>query len=183
MNPAPIIRAETPQDIPAILQVHLDAFEADASIQTLIGELRTHKADLKTLSFVAERQDQIIGHVMLSHSWLDAPKQIIDVYVLSPLGVRTAFQRSGVGKALISYALSAAEGAGVPLVFLEGNPKYYAPRGFEKGADFGFRRPSLRIPEPAFQVYKLNQYDPQDMTGTLVYNSVFWQNDCVGLRK
>jgi putative acetyltransferase len=46
----------------------------------------------------------------------------------------------------------------------------------------GFRTPSLRIPEPAFQVIHLPNYS-QDMIGTLVYREVFWPLDCVGLRK
>lgn len=49
------------------------------------------------------------------------------------------------------------------------------------GSDLGFRRPSLRIPEPAFQVILLPAYE-EWMTGTLVYSRVFWDHDCVGLR-
>jgi putative acetyltransferase len=66
-------------------------------------------------------------------------------------------------------------------VFLEGAPAYYGPRGFGGGAGLGFRAPSLRIPEAAFQVAVLPGYEPW-MTGTLVYSAPFWDLDCVGLR-
>ena len=66
-------------------------------------------------------------------------------------------------------------------MFLEGSPAYYHRFGFEPGGGLGFRRPSLRIPEPAFQVLRLPTYEPW-MTGTLVYSRVFWDLDCVGLR-
>jgi putative acetyltransferase len=70
----------------------------------------------------------------------------------------------------------------VPIVFLEGDPGFYGVRGFEPATPAGFRSPSLRIPEPAFQVARLSAYRPW-MTGTLVYSEPFWAFDCVGLRQ
>ena len=172
------IRPETPNDHAAIRMVHRDAFGPDEPIPALVDGLRALTTKLPTISLVATTAGKVAGHVMLSHGWLDAPRQIIDVYVLSPLGVATEHHRQGIGKALIKSAINAAT---TPLVFLEGNPKYYAPRGFEKASDLGFRTPSLRIPDPAFQVYKCDGYTA-DMTGTLVYPDIFWQLDCVGLR-
>ena len=49
------------------------------------------------------------------------------------------------------------------------------------GSPLGFRRPSLRIPDVAFQVFPLPAHEPW-MTGTLVYLHTFWDHDCVGLR-
>jgi len=51
----------------------------------------------------------------------------------------------------------------------------------DPGGDHGFRKPSLRIPDAAFQVLKLPAYEPW-MTGTFVYSPTFWEHDCVGLR-
>ena len=68
-----------------------------------------------------------------------------------------------------------------PAIFLEGSPGYYRRFGFEAAGSAGFRRPSLRIPEPAFQVRTFASYEPW-MTGTLVYPEAFWELDCVGLR-
>ena len=65
------------------------------------------------------------------------------------------------------------------MVFLEGNPRYYGQRGFGKAMNFGFRRPSLRMPEGAFQVARLATYS-DDMTGTFVYRDVHWRHG-VGL--
>ena len=77
---------------------------------------------------------------------------------------------------------SDAQAASVPLVFLEGAPGYYSRFGFEQGSELGFRKPSLRIPDAAFQVLRLPAYE-QWMTGTLVYSEVFWRHDAVGLRE
>jgi putative acetyltransferase len=45
----------------------------------------------------------------------------------------------------------------------------------------GFRKPSLRTPDAAFQVLRLAAYEPW-MTGTLIYAEPFWRHDAVGLR-
>ncbi|HWG14465.1 MAG TPA: hypothetical protein VG268_14420 [Streptosporangiaceae bacterium] len=66
-------------------------------------------------------------------------------------------------------------------VLLEGSPDFYPRFGFGPGGSRGFRRPSLRIPQPAFMVRPLPGYEPW-MTGTLVYADPFWRLDCVGLR-
>jgi putative acetyltransferase len=90
-------------------------------------------------------------------------------------------QRQGIASALIRHGLYLLDQRGVPLVFLEGDPGYYSRLGFRRGDALSFRKPSLRIPDAAFQVIALTAYEPW-MTGTLVYASTFWDLDCVGLR-
>jgi putative acetyltransferase len=67
-------------------------------------------------------------------------------------------------------------------VFVEGDPGYYGRFGFAPAGPLGFRKPSLRIPDAAFQVITLAAYRPR-MTGTLVHPEAFWAHDAVGLRK
>jgi predicted N-acetyltransferase YhbS len=76
---------------------------------------------------------------------LDAPRRIVDVLSLSPQGVVPEFQRQGIGTQLIAHALDAADSQGVPLVFLEGSPRYYGTRGFE-----GCRRIGLSFAVAAY---------------------------------
>ena len=161
--------------------LHERAFGPGNPVPDLVAALRSAPAPLPALSFVAEVAGEVVGHVMLSASRLDAPPRLVDVHVLSPLGVLPEFQGRGIGTALVAHALAAAERAGTPLVFLEGSPRYYGPRGFERADALGFRAPSLRIPPAAFQVARRSGYQPW-MTGTLVYSEVFWALDCVGLR-
>ena len=101
--------------------------------------------------------------------------------MLSPLGVLPEHQKRGIGSALVRRGLEAMAEQDTPLVFLEGDPRYYSRFGFVPGGDRGFRKPSLRIPDAAFQVIKLQRYEPW-MTGTLVYAEPFWRYDLVGLR-
>ncbi len=176
-----VIRRETADDHREVREVHTRAFGDSDRVPGLVEALRVAEAALAPMSFVAVADDRVVGHVLLSATRLDAPRRIVDVLSLSPLGVVPEFQRQGIGTQLIAHALEAADGQGVPLVFLEGSPHYYGTRGFEGAGAVGFRSPSLRIPEPAFQVARLSAHEPW-MTGTFVYSEAFWAFDCVGLR-
>ncbi len=162
--------------------IHLRAFgDHGPVVADLVDTLRESITPTDGLSLVAEQDGYIVGHVMFTRSLLDAPRRLVDVQVLSPLGVMPEHQERGVGSALVRHGLKALAERPVPLVFLEGDPRYYARFGFAPGSGQGFRKPSLRIPDAAFQVSKLPAYEPW-MTGTLVYAEPFWRHDCVGLR-
>lgn len=123
----------------------------------------------------------VIGHVALSHAWLDTRSERIDVLLLSPLAVAPEHRRRGVGAALLGAALAEAERAGAPYVVLEGAPGYYSRHGFSPASAYGIEAPSPRIPGPAFQVVALSAHEPW-MTGRVVYREVWWEHDAVGLR-
>jgi putative acetyltransferase len=176
-----VIRHEEPGDSSAVREVHRAAFDGREEVLGLVDALRAAPGALGAVSAVACVAGRVIGHVMLSSCRLDAPRRIVDVFSLSPLGVLPEWQGLGIGTRLVGYALSTADSLQIPLVFLEGDPNYYAQRGFERADRNGFRSPSLRIPAEAFQVAILSAYEPW-MTGTFVYSEIFWAFDCVGRR-
>lgn len=160
----------------------IDEAFGDPIVGVLVDDLRAGEAWVEGLSFVAEVDGAIVGHVMFSRSILDAPPRLVDVLVLSPLSVLPGHQGEGLGTALAAYGLEQVRATRPePLVFLEGHPEFYPRLGFEPAGPKGFRRPSLRIPEPAFMVHPMPSYEDW-MTGTLVYAHEFWKHDCVGLR-
>jgi putative acetyltransferase len=179
-----LIRAAIPADEPAIATVVTEAFGAAEGpvVARLVEALRASPAWDPALSFVAtSAAGQVIGYVLATRNLLDAPRRLVDVLVLSPLAVTPAHQGRGVGSRLMQHALTVMQSRPEPLVFLEGSPDFYPRFGFQPGGPKGFRRPSLRIPEPAFMVHTLPGCEPW-MTGTLVYADPFWRLDCVGLR-
>jgi putative acetyltransferase len=177
------LRSERPDDQGAVADVVTAAFGAHGrTVAALADTLRPSLTDELGLSLVAEHEGQIVGHVMFSTSRLDAPRRLVPVAVLSPVSVRPDWQRRGVGSALIRHGIDAMTARSVPVVFLEGDPNYYQRFGFRPGRELGYRRPSLRIPEPGFQARQLPAHEPW-MTGTLVYSAAFWDHDCVGLRQ
>lgn len=176
------VREELPADVAAVREVHLRAFGAHgAKVAALNDDLRESAADGTGLSLVAVEDDSVVGHLMFTRSLLDAPSRLVDVQVLSPVSVLPEHQRQGVSSALIRSGLAILSTQRVPLVFLEGDPVYYSRLGFERAGDHGFRTPSLRIPERAFQVMRLPAYETW-MAGTFVYRDTFWNHDAVGLR-
>ncbi|WP_244927715.1 GNAT family N-acetyltransferase [Nocardioides sp. W7] len=175
-----LVRPEAAADRAAVRRVVAEAFgDEGLLIVELLGALDA--AGRSRVGLVAELDGVVVGHVQLSQSWVDAREALVEVLVLSPLSVAPAAQRRGVGTALLAAAVAAARATGVPAVFLEGSPDFYAARGWERGSAHGFTRPSARIPDAAFQVVVFDSREPW-MTGPLVYCDPFWALDAVGLR-
>ncbi len=177
-----VIRPERQADRQSVDALHAAAFgDRGAVVVDLLADLRRLLSDTAGLSLVAEQDGQVVGHVLFTPALLDSPERLVDVEVLSPVAVSPPAQRRGVGSALIRAGIDRRAGSAVPVVFLEGDPAFYARLGFRPAGRLGFRRPSLRIPEPAFQAVLLPAHEPW-MTGTLVYPRPFWDHDAVGLR-
>lgn len=176
------IRFERESDRPSIRALHLAAFGDHGNVVAdLVDDLRSAVAKGEGLSLVAKERDEVVGHAMFTPSWLDAPRRLVDVQVLSPVGVVPDWQKRGIGSALIRRGLEMLIEGAVPVVFVEGPPDYYSRFGFDQATGLSFRKPSLRIPDAAFQALRLPSYKPW-MTGTLVYSDTFWRHDAVGLR-
>lgn len=178
MSTRPILRPARPGD--DVLPVIRAAFgEEGERVAALWAELEASEVLLASL--VAEVDGQVVGHVGLSHAWLDARRELVDVWVLSPLSVVPERQGRGLGSLLVSAALDAARSGGAPLLFLEGDPGYYGRLGFERASAHGIAAPSARTPDVAFQVVRLAGHQ-EWMTGQVIYPDVWWRHDSAGLR-
>src|SRR5579863_4041026 len=94
------VRAETGAELDAIGRVVRDAFGSHDGVDALLWALRRSSA-WRGLSFVAESEGEIVGHVCFTRGWLDAPSKLVEVLVLSPMSVVPQWQRKGIGTALI----------------------------------------------------------------------------------
>ena len=175
-----VVRAEEAADVERVHELVAAAFDPEP-VADLLAALRRSSA-WRDLSFVAESDGRVVGHVAFTRGWLDTRRRLVEVLVLSPLSVDPAAQGRGVGSRLVRRALELSQDRPEPLVFLEGSPAFYGRLGFRAGASAGFSAPSTRIPPAAFQFVALPSYDPS-MTGTLVYPDAFWEHDAVGLRE
>jgi putative acetyltransferase len=178
------VRPARAGDRPGVEQVIRAAFGAEQpghgdEVVELWRELE--ESELVRVSLVAFLDDRVVGHVGVSHAWLDARRGLVDVLVLSPLSVLPSHQTRGIGTALVEAALTAGEQTGKPAMVLEGSPVYYGPRGFDRGSRHGFVAPSARTPDAAFQVVRFGAWE-EWMTGRVVYPDVWWRRDAAGLR-
>lgn len=109
----------------------------------------------------------VIGHVVCTRASLAGRPAL----GLGPLGVLPAWQKRGVGEALMHAVLAAADAVGEPLVVLLGHPGYYPRFGFRPAVELGIVPPDPTWRE-AFQARPLTAYDPS-LRGEFVYAGPF----------
>ena len=170
-------RARAGDDLLPVIRAAFD--DEGERVANLWAEVE--QSDALRASLVAEQDSVVVGHVGLSHAWLDVRRELVDVWLLSPLSVVPDRQGSGIGTRLVAAAVDAARAGDTPLLFLEGDPGYYGARGFERASELGFTASSSRTPEPAFQVVRFSGYEDW-MTGQVIYRDVWWRHDLAGLR-
>jgi putative acetyltransferase len=125
------IRPESPQDINAIEQITVAAFNRKAySQQTehfIVNGLR--EAGAMTVSLVAEMDGKIVGHIAFSPVTINGENQ--GWYGIGPVSVLPELQRQGIGSKLIREGLSLIREKGAKGCVLEGDPGYYQRFGFK----------------------------------------------------
>jgi putative acetyltransferase len=125
-----IIRPETPNDVEAITQVTLAAFTgkfSDNPTEHLIVK-GLREAGALSLSFVAELDGKIVGHVAFSKVTINGYDR--GWYGLGPISVQPALQKQGIGSKLIQAGLAQLRDMGAQGCVLEGDPNYYNRFGF-----------------------------------------------------
>jgi putative acetyltransferase len=162
------IRVETPEDTAAVARVVEAAFGRPHEAR-LVEAVRASAEYVPALAFVADDGGEVIGHTMLSYVGLaGSSRQLLE---LAPLAVAPERQRQGVGSALTSASLAAADARDEPLVLVLGDPRYYVRFGFRRSDELG-----LEPPQPAwhaaFMVRPLQAYDAS-IRGRVVFPPSF----------
>jgi putative acetyltransferase len=166
MNPMIVIRNETDADVGAISDVTVAAFKtleiSHHTEQFVITALRA--AGALTLSLVAEVDGRVIGHIAFS------PVTISDGtrnwYGLGPVSVLPAYQRQGVGKALIREGLSRLKANHAQGCCLVGHPDYYRKFGFTN-------MPELVLEGVPPEVFFALSFDGQAPQGAVAFHEGF----------
>ena len=132
-----LIRNRKPTDDQRIYTLVKNAFaameQASGDEQNLVGRLRQSAGYVPELELIAEQDEIIVGHIMLTKIRIGNTEQLI----LAPLAVAPDRQGRGIGGALIRAAHTAAEQAGYSLIVLVGHPTYYPRFGYRPASEFG----------------------------------------------
>ena len=124
-----------------------DSPEEGKKVRALVEEIRSKQYYLLGLELVmTDENDQILGYAMFSRFHIEGRYEN-ELLILTPVAVRTRYQRQHISKELIEYGLEKAKVLGYQAVLVEGNPKNYNPRGFVTSADHGIvAGPNIRLP-------------------------------------
>lgn len=137
-----LIRDERPADAEAVHAVLVAAFGREAEAR-LVERLRA--AGKIVCALVAEEKGRVLGHMVLSRIAIESGARAVPVRALAPLAVLPAFQRLGIGSALVSAGLERCCRERHARVLVAGDPVYYGRFGFVPASRFG-----LKCPFPAF---------------------------------
>ena len=106
-------------------------------VRRLVDEIRSKKYYVKDLEFImVDENDEVIGYAMFSRFHLNG-KYDNELLLLSPVAVKTKYQRQHISKDLIEYGFVKAKEMGYKAVIVEGNPLNYRNRGFQSSYLYG----------------------------------------------
>ena len=111
----------------------MHAFEESEAknIATLASNLLIEKSSPKIFTFVAVLDDVIVGHIAFSPVILNSDNNLTG-YILAPLGVKPDYQKHSIGTKLINNGIELLSKAGINVLFVYGDPKYYSKFGFNQ---------------------------------------------------
>ncbi len=165
----PLIRQELPADFDTVNALLQTSFGREAEARR-VDRLRASGKIFSAL--VAEEKQRILGHVVVSAIALDAEGGEVAALALAPLAVEPAFQRLGIGSALVSAALESCRLARHSRVLVTGDPLYYARFGFVPAAKFGLKCP-FPTPASAFMAIELQPGAFAKASGPVRYGHEF----------
>ena len=134
----PLVRPAGPGDAAGIRAVERAAFPTSAEADLVE---RLERSGDVVVSLVAEREGEIVGHVLLSRMRVVGEGRDYRALGLGPVAVAPPWQRRGIGSGLIEGALAIAEATGEELVFVLGEPEYYSRFGFTERTAAPFASP------------------------------------------
>jgi len=142
-----IIRLEKPKDYRTVEELTRAAFNNPDRIErSKIGCPMEHhivhilrKEDgIMELSFVAEMDGKVVGHIIYSNAYILQPNNSkVEVLNFGPISVLPVLQKMGIGNALMKYSIQEAKKLGYGAILFFGHPEYYYRFGFVEAKDYG----------------------------------------------
>lgn len=129
------IRLERPEEYRSVEELTREAFwnhfVPGCDEHFLVHILRNHEDFIPELDFVALVDGTIVGNIMYTRATLtDEIGNNLDALTFGPVSVHPAYQRKGIGSALIRHSADCARTMGYPAIIIQGHPYNYCKHGF-----------------------------------------------------
>ncbi len=136
-----ILRNETEKDHRIVEEITREAFWnlycPGCNEHYLVHKMRNHPDFIQELDFIAEYHGKIVGNIMYTKAWLINERgDTLDIISFGPISVLPAYQRKGVGSALITHTKELARKNGINAIVILGDPHNYCKHGFKSSKDF-----------------------------------------------
>ena len=126
-----------------------DSPEEGKKVRGMVEEIRAKKYYLPELELVmVNENDELLGYAMFSR-WHIEGRYEDELLILTPVAVKTEFQRQHISKELIEHGFEKAKELGFKAVLVEGGPANYTARGFEPSYKYDIVAGSaIKLPRP-----------------------------------
>lgn len=170
------IRQESARDHAAVYDLVKSAFEPeeghDPDEPRLVERLRGSQAFIPELSLVAEYNQRIVGHIMLTRIKILNKEKAVDSLALAPVSVLPEFQGNGIGGKLILQAHEIAKSLGHGSIVLLGHETYYPRFGYQQAKAFDIQIP-IDAPDENCMAIELIKGSLEHVRGVVEYPEAF----------
>jgi putative acetyltransferase len=176
-----IIRNEREKDYRIVEELTREAFwnlyVPGCSEHFILHNLRNNVDFIPELDFIAEKEGQIVGHIVYSRAKI-IDKQGVEKEVISfgPVSVLPGFQKQGIGSGLINHTIGIAGDMRYPAICIYGDPRYYSRFGFRCGEKYDIKTADDKFAF-ALLVLELKQGALNNMPGRFIESTAFEVDD------
>jgi putative acetyltransferase len=139
----------------------------------VLHNLRKSSDFVSELDFVAEKDGQIVGQIAYTRGIVKGEgtdeEQVVG---FGPVSVLPAYQRGGIGNALITHTIALARDMGYPAICIYGDPRYYSRFGFRCAEKYDIKTADDKF-AVALQVLELRQGVLTNVSGRFVESAAF----------
>ena len=170
------IRKETDADHDQVAFIIEEAFKnmpfSDQKEHSLVEKLRLSDTFIPELSLIAEINDKIVGHILLSRLVIRNKENSFPSLSLAPLSVLPSFQKKGIGSKLIQEAHNRAINLGFQSIILLGHEDYYPRFGYKMCKLFDIKVP-FKAPDKNCMAIELTKDSLKLISGIVEYPPEF----------
>lgn len=163
-----VIREERPEDLTAIHRINAAAFGTEAEAN-LVDALREQGAVITSL--LAEKDSEPVGHILFSPLTLIPPTNL-KLACLAPMAVLPAYQRQGIGSALVRAGIEVCRERDIDAIILLGHPEFYPRFGFVPASRFALRT-EYDVPDEVFMALELKKGVLKKQNALVQFHSAF----------